>query len=135
MIKNMKMFEACHEAPQRKRAQPERAAITGVLALACCAVWSAHARGEHDPAVPIKLGLVVAGLVYAGGHATGASLNPARSFAPALLHGHWDYQWVYWAGPLGGAALGALLHRWVLTPRPRAPRDADLPLRDKSDQP
>ncbi|XP_049695518.2 lens fiber major intrinsic protein [Helicoverpa armigera] len=111
------------------------AASTAVLALACCGVWSAAARGEHDPAAPIKLGLVVAGLVYAAGHATGASLNPARSFAPALLHSHWDYHWVYWAGPLGGAALGALLHRWVLTPRSEPPRDVDLPLRDKADQP
>ncbi|XP_022820243.1 lens fiber major intrinsic protein-like [Spodoptera litura] len=112
------------------------AALTGVLALACCGLWSAHDPARPDPAVPIKLGLVVAGLVYAGGHATGASINPARSFAPALLHGHWEYQWVYWAGPLGGAALAALAHRWVLAPRPRARADpAELPLQDKPDQP
>lgn len=42
------------------------AAMTGVLALACCGVWSAHDPARPDPAVPIKLGLVVAGLVYAG---------------------------------------------------------------------
>ncbi|KAJ8725976.1 hypothetical protein PYW08_004159 [Mythimna loreyi] len=110
------------------------AALTAVLVLACCGLWRAHDDARPDPAAPIKLGLVVAGLVYAGGHATGASINPARSFAPALLHGHWDYQWVYWAGPLGGAALAALLHRFVLTPRaPRAAAEHDIPLTDKHD--
>lgn len=41
---------------------------------------------------------------------------------------------VYWVGPLGGAALAALLHRWVLAPRRPPPRPAEeLPLRDKPD--
>lgn len=41
---------------------------------------------------------------------------------------------VYWVGPLGGAALAALLHRWVLLPRPAPPPPADeLPLRAKPD--
>lgn len=42
------------------------AALTAVLALACCGLWSAHDPTRPDPSVPIKLGLVVAGLVYAG---------------------------------------------------------------------
>ncbi|XP_026747737.1 aquaporin-like [Trichoplusia ni] len=113
------------------------AALTATLALAVCGVWAAHDASRPDPSVPIKLGLVVAGLVYAGGCATGASINPARSFGPALLQGTWDYQWVYWVGPLGGAALGALLHRHVLRPRARrlAPADAGTPLHDKTEQP
>lgn len=42
------------------------AALTATLALACCGVWAAHDAARPDPSVPIKLGLVVAGLVYAG---------------------------------------------------------------------
>lgn len=39
------------------------AALTGLLALACCAAWAAP---RPDPAMPVKLGLLVAGLIYAG---------------------------------------------------------------------
>ncbi|CAD0197070.1 unnamed protein product [Chrysodeixis includens] len=112
------------------------AVLTGTLALALCGVWATHDATRPDPSVPIKLGLVVAGLVYAGGYATGASINPARSFGPALLQGTWDYQWVYWVGPLGGAALATLAHRYVLLPRARRLPDRDdvaLPLNDKTE--
>lgn len=112
------------------------AALTAVLAFACCGVWKAHDESGPDPMVPVKLGLVVAGLVFAGGHATGASLNPARSFAPALYHGIWQYHWVYWVGPLGGAGLAAVLHRVLLSPRAAPSRAApscaeEVPLEDK----
>ncbi|CAH0722084.1 unnamed protein product, partial [Brenthis ino] len=110
------------------------ALLTGVLVLAVCAAWSAHERVGPDPTVSIKLGLTLAGLIYAGGVMTGASLNPARSFAPALLQTFASDHWVYWVGPLGGAALAAGLHRAVLRPAPAlAPRHEDLPLHDKQD--
>ncbi|XP_075970021.1 lens fiber major intrinsic protein-like isoform X3 [Anticarsia gemmatalis] len=108
--------------------------LTGTLVLAVCGVWAAHDPLSPDHAAPVKLGLVIAGLVYAGGPATGASLNPARSFGPALVQGHWQHHWVYWVGPLLGGALAALLHRWVLSPRPAvaaAAVDAEIPLNDK----
>jgi aquaporin NIP len=46
-----------------------------------------------------------------GGPVTGASMNPARSFGPALAAGEWDDFWVYVVGPLLGAALGALAYQ------------------------
>jgi aquaporin NIP len=48
-----------------------------------------------------------------GGPVTGASMNPARSFGPALVAGEWKSFWVYLAGPLVGAALGALAYQLV----------------------
>jgi MIP family channel proteins len=48
-----------------------------------------------------------------GGPVTGASMNPARSFGPALASGEWHDFWVYVLGPLAGAALGALAYQVV----------------------
>jgi MIP family channel proteins len=48
-----------------------------------------------------------------GGPVTGASMNPARSFGPALAAGEWSDFWIYVAGPLAGAALGAFAYQAV----------------------
>jgi aquaporin NIP len=48
-----------------------------------------------------------------GGQVTGASMNPARSFGPALASGEWNDFWIYLVGPVVGAALGALAYQLV----------------------
>jgi aquaporin NIP len=48
-----------------------------------------------------------------GGPVTGASMNPARSLGPALVSGTWTDFWVYVAGPLLGAAVGAFGYQLV----------------------
>jgi aquaporin NIP len=48
-----------------------------------------------------------------GGPVTGASMNPARSFGPALASGEWHQFWIYVAAPVAGAALGAFAYQLV----------------------
>ena len=48
-----------------------------------------------------------------GGPITGASMNPARSFGPALAAGEWADLWIYLVGPVCGAAIGALAYKVV----------------------
>jgi MIP family channel proteins len=48
-----------------------------------------------------------------GGPVTGASMNPARSFGPALAAGEWQHFWIYVLAPVAGAAVGALAYQLV----------------------
>jgi MIP family channel proteins len=48
-----------------------------------------------------------------GGPVTGASMNPARSFGPALVASEWSDFWLYVLGPLAGAGVGALAYQLV----------------------
>jgi MIP family channel proteins len=47
------------------------------------------------------------------GPISGASMNPARSFAPALMSGTWTAQWVYLVAPVLGALLGAFYYQLI----------------------
>jgi aquaporin Z len=63
----------------------------------------------------IGLALFVCALV--GGGLTGAALNPARAFGPALVAWEWHGQAVYWIGPLLGATAAGALWKFILLPR------------------
>jgi aquaporin NIP len=58
-----------------------------------------------------------------GGPVTGASMNPARSFGPALAAGEWKDFWIYIAGPILGAIAGALAYQVVRGNDPSSPRE------------
>lgn len=58
----------------------------------------------------LAIGLTVALDILFGGPLTGAAMNPARTFGPALASGHWNNHLVYWIGPLAGGALAGLIY-------------------------
>ena len=62
---------------------------------------------------PLMNWLVVAGLVWVGAGISGTSLNPARSFGPALASAHWQAQWLYFLAPPLGGISAALLSPWL----------------------
>jgi MIP family channel proteins len=64
-------------------------------------------------AAAIAIGGTVALDALFGGPITGASMNPARSFGPALAAGEWSDFWIYLAGPLAGACIGVVAYELV----------------------
>jgi MIP family channel proteins len=73
-------------------------------------------RGAFGRIAGFATGLTVTVGVLFGGPFTGAALNPARAFGPALAANHWTNHGVYWIGPLaGGVAAGWLYDTLFLT--------------------
>jgi len=66
-------------------------------------------RGAFNKIAGFAIGLTITVSALSGGPFTGAALNPARAFGPALASNHWTNHGVYWIGPLaGGVAAGWL---------------------------
>src|SRR5829696_1410566 len=61
----------------------------------------------------LAIGFTVLLDVMFAGPASGASMNPARSFGPALVSGTWEHQWIYLVGPLAGAVGGVLAYEAI----------------------
>lgn len=72
-------------------------------------------KGSLDGLGPTLTGFVVGANILAGGAYSGASMNPARSFGPALVSGDWTDHWVYWIGPpIGGALAGFIYENFFI---------------------
>jgi MIP family channel proteins len=78
-----------------------------------------------DPKAPhvggFAIGLTIAADILAIGPLTGGSMNPARSFGPAIATNIWEGQLIYWVGPIIGAVIGAQLYELVLMRHPIEP--------------
>lgn len=67
-------------------------------------------RGAFDKVAGFAIGLTITAGALFGGPFTGAALNPARAFGPALAANRWNNHGVYWIGPLAGGVLAAWLY-------------------------
>jgi aquaporin Z len=78
-----------------------------------------------DPKAPrvggLAIGFVVAADILAIGPLTGGSMNPARSFGPAVASGVFEAQIIYWAAPIAGGIVAALLYDFLFLRRETEP--------------
>jgi MIP family channel proteins len=100
-------------------ADPIKAAIVEAILtfFLVAAVYGTGVSGRNGNAVGAAIGLVLTMDILMGGPLTGGSMNPARTFGPALATGDFSYLWIYIVGPLVGAAAAALLYNQVYLPK------------------
>jgi len=67
-------------------------------------------QGAFNKIAGFAIGLTITLGVLLGGPFTGAALNPARAFGPALAANHWNNHGVYWIGPLAGGVVAGWLY-------------------------
>ncbi|XP_060517382.1 aquaporin AQPAe.a-like [Cylas formicarius] len=84
-----------------------------ILNLAICASWDERNSDKLD-SVSLRIGLLVVVLNLGAGAYTGASMNPSRSFGPAVFSGNYTDHWIYWVGPTLGALFAATVYRFIL---------------------
>jgi aquaporin NIP len=95
------------------------AVLTALLMFVILSV-ATDTRAVGAPAA-LAIAAAVGLAAIAFGPLTGASLNTARSFGPALAAGEWSQFWIYVVGPLAGAPLGAFAYELVRDEHPRRP--------------
>jgi len=95
------------------------AVLTFFLVFAVLRVFLDKER--HDQLAGFTVGAVLLCGILLGGPLTGAAMNPARAFGPALVSGVWPDQLVYWLGPLAGAILGTVAYSALRTIDSRTP--------------
>jgi len=71
----------------------------------------------HKKAAAGFAGFAIGGMIFllhlVGVPLTGASMNPARTFGPALISGFWEFHWIYWIGPIIGGIIAGLIMNYV----------------------
>ncbi|KAG6430056.1 hypothetical protein SASPL_108117 [Salvia splendens] len=83
-------------------------------------------KGSLGTIAPIAIGFIVGANILAAGPFSGGSMNPARSFGPAVASGDYDGIWVYWVGPLIGGGLAGAIYSNVFMHHEHAPLSSDF---------
>ena len=95
-------------------ASPGRSSIEAILTMVLIVAVFGTAIDPRAPKIGgLAIGLAVAADIFMGGPLTGAAMNPARWFGPAVVSGTYTDWYVWWIGPLVGAAIIALVYRFV----------------------
>uniref|UniRef100_A0A8D2LL49 Aquaporin-2 n=2 Tax=Varanus komodoensis TaxID=61221 RepID=A0A8D2LL49_VARKO len=85
--------------------------------LVLCIFASTDDRRNDNVGSPaLSIGFSVALGHLLGIYYTGCSMNPARSFGPAVIVGDFDSHWVFWLGPVAGGVVASLLYHYALFP-------------------
>jgi len=74
-------------------------------------IFHTAVKKEGTPFAGLAIGLTLVAAILMGGPLTGASLNPARTFGPALFTGDLNVFWIYLLGTGIGAAMAAWVYR------------------------
>jgi MIP family channel proteins len=85
-------------------------AVTSFFLVLVVFATAVDDRGAFRSIAGFGIGLTITLGILAIGPYTGAAMNPARAFGPALASHHWTNQGVYWIGPLAGGFLAGLLY-------------------------
>lgn len=86
--------------------------LTCGLVSLICGVWDPRNRKNTDSA-PLRVGLGIFALSIAGGPFTAASMNPVRSFGPALWNWNWENHWIYWVAPPLAGLVASSFYRLI----------------------
>jgi aquaporin TIP len=84
--------------------------ITFALVYTVYATAADPKKGSSGTIAPIAIGFIVGANILAAGPFSGGSMNPARSFGPAVVAGDFSQNWIYWVGPLIGGGLAGLVY-------------------------
>ncbi|CAN1333639.1 Probable aquaporin TIP-type RB7-5A [Linum perenne] len=84
--------------------------ITFALVYTVYATAADPKKGSLGTIAPMAIGFIVGANILAAGPFSGGSMNPARSFGPAVVAGDFAGHWVYWVGPLIGGGLAGLVY-------------------------
>lgn len=84
--------------------------ITFALVYTVYATAADPKKGSLGTIAPIAIGFIVGANILAAGPFSGGSMNPARSFGPAVASGDFSGHWIYWVGPLIGGGLAGIIY-------------------------
>ncbi|KAJ9536939.1 hypothetical protein OSB04_029672 [Centaurea solstitialis] len=84
--------------------------ITFALVYTVYATAADPKKGSLGTIAPIAIGFIVGANILAAGPFSGGSMNPARSFGPAVVSGDFSQNWIYWVGPLIGGGLAGFIY-------------------------